>query len=221
MRPIALTLVLLLSMMWTLEARAETPALVRPEPRLALARPRVGARRELLAGLGLSVAGSGLLVLGGTLMGADEYSPASFTAGFSLSITSAVLFYPTLLTVMYGAGHDHALAVLDGAGVDALDRVEARARRIERAGIGLFAGGLGLMLVGVGMVLGGLQGVNFDSGGGGNQTLFWSGFGVAMAGDATWFAGTLAWTYGGGVHRGVREARRSLQAGLGGLTGTF
>lgn len=221
MRPIALTLVLLLSMGWTLEARADTPAFARPEPRLALAAPRLRARRELFAGLGLSIAGSGMLVLGGTLMGATEYSPGGFTAGFSLSITSAVMFYPTLLTVMYGAGHDRALAALDGAGVGALDRVEARARGFEHAGIGLFAGGFGLMLVGVGMVIGGLQGVSFDSGGGGNDGLFWTGFGIAMAGDAAWFAGTLVWTYGGGMHRGVREARRSLQAGLGGLTGTF
>jgi hypothetical protein len=198
------------------------PTLVLEGPRLELSRPRIGARRELLAGIVLSATAGSLVVLGGGLMGGG-YSNGAFTPGFAFSVTGASLAYPAVLTLLYGAGHNSALRELDGARVTTIERVEARARRLERTGIGLFGGGLGLMLVGTGMVIGGLQGVSLDSPqrSQGNAPLFWSGFIFAVIGDAAWLAGTLVWTYGGGLHRGVRQARASLHASVGGIAGTF
>jgi hypothetical protein len=235
---VILVALLMTQMVWTLDARAQQPedsavgsapvvaqaqpTLLLQRPGLELSRPRRGARHELMAGLGLSIASASLVILGGLVMAAGDRNGA-FPAGLALSSTGAALAYPTVLTLLYGAGHNRALRELDGASADTIDRVEARARRIEKTGIGLFVGGLGLMLAGVGMVIGGLQGASFDYGreDHSNPALYWSGIAVALLGDATWFAGTLAWTYGGGVHRGVRQARGSLHATLGGVAGTF
>jgi hypothetical protein len=189
---------------------------------LELSRPRIGARREFLAGLILSATAGSLVVLGGGLMGGSP-SSGLLSSGLILSTIGASMAYPVVLTLLYGAGHDGALRELDGARVTAIDRVEARARLLEKTGIGLFGGGIGLMLVGTGMVIGGLQSINLESpqNDHSNGALFVSGLVFAAIGDTALLAGTLVWTYGGGVHRGVRQARASVHATVGGIAGTF
>jgi hypothetical protein len=54
-----------------------------------------------------------------------------------------------------------------------------------------------------------------------NMSLYWAGFAIATIGEASVFSGSLAWSYGGGVMRGVHQARRTLHASAGGVGGTF
>ena len=189
-----------------------------------LSQPHLGARRELRAGLWLSVASSSLVLLGGVFIGAAAHSPTTsgmFAGGLSLTMTGAALTYPTLLTLLYGAGHNYALDLVERDGN--VERVAAYGKRCEYAGIGLFAAGWALFAAGIGMAIGSISPSDFDYGGSGNSnaSLYWAGWAVASIGEASVFSGSLAWTYGGGVMRGVRQARRGLHASAGGIGGTF
>lgn len=55
----------------------------------------------------------------------------------------------------------------------------------------------GATLMGAALTIGGLQGVNINSGGGGNWVMFWSGIAVSILGDGGAFiAGPVTWMAG-------------------------